>query len=210
METSQIAKCLLGFFLLLISLTLHQWGHAWMADKLGDPNPRREGRVSLNPIVHIDLFGTVIFPLLCCFLNSGVFFGWGKPVPTNSSHFKHKQLGEIFVSGAGLIGNLLLCFISSLMLAFLPSYRMIAYALLEINALLIAFNCLPLPGLDSFMLLRYSLRLSDETVDFMERWGFFILIILINIPIIRALLLTFMNFIVVSFLQLSYFFMHLA
>jgi len=205
METSQIAKCLLGFFLLLISLTLHQWGHAWMADKLGDPNPRREGRVSLNPIVHIDLFGTIVFPLLCCFLNLGLFFGWGKHVPINSSYFKHKQLGEILVSGAGLIGNLLLCFIASLVLAFLPGYRMIAYALLEINALLIVFNCLPLPGLDSFMLLRYSLRLSDETVDFMERWGFFILIILINIPLVRALLLAFMNFIVVSFLQLSYF-----
>lgn len=209
METSQIAKCLLGFFLLLISLTLHQWGHAWMADKLGDPNPRREGRVSLNPIVHIDLFGTIIFPLLCCFLSLGVFFGWGKPVPINSLHFKHKQLGEILVSGAGLIGNLLLCFIASLVLAFLPNFRMIAYALLEINALLIAFNCLPLPGLDSFMLLRYGLRLSDETVDFMERWGFFILIILINIPLVRTLLLAFMNFIIASFLQLSYFFMHL-
>lgn len=210
MEISQIAKCLLGFFLLLISLTLHQWGHAWMADKLGDPNPRKEGRVSFNPIVHIDLFGTIIFPLLCCFMNLGVFFGWGKPVPINSSYFKRKQFGEVLVSGAGLIGNFLLCFIASLILAFLPNYRMLAYALLEINALLIAFNCLPLPGLDSFMLLRYGLQLSDETVDFMERWGFFILIILINIPLVRALLLGFMNFIVVSFLQLSYFFMHLT
>lgn len=206
METSQIAKCLLGFFLLLISLTLHQWGHAWMADKLGDPNPRREGRVSLNPIVHIDLFGTIVFPLLYCFLSLGLFFGWGKHVPINSSYFKHKQLGEILVSGAGLIGNLLLCFIASLVLAFLPGYRMIAYALLEINALLIVFNCLPLPGLDSFMLLRYGLRLSDETVDFMKRWGFFILIILINIPLVRVLLLAFTNFIVSSFLQSSYFF----
>ena len=210
MEISQIAKYLLGFFLFLISLTLHQWGHAWMADKLGDPTPRKEGYVSLNPIIHIDLFGTIIFPLLCCFLNLGIFFGWGKSAPIHSSYFKHKQLGEILVGGAGLIGNLLLCFIASLVLAFLPNYRMIAYTLLEINALFIAFNFLPLPGLDSFTLLRYSLRLSDETVNFMEQWSFFILIILINIPIVRTLLLTFMQFIVVSFLQLSYFFLHLV
>ena len=209
MEISQIAKYLLYFLLFLISLTLHHWGHAWMADKLGDPNLRRAGRVSLNPIVHIDLFGTIIFPLLCSFLTLGVFLGWGRSIPINSSYFKHKRWGEILVNSAGLIGNLLLCFIASLVLAFLPNYRMIAYELLEINALFIAFNCLPLPGLDSFMLLRYSLRLSDETVEFMERWSFFILIILINIPLVRALLLTFMNFIVVSFLQLSYWFMQL-
>ena len=209
METAQIARCLLEFFLFFISLTLHHWGHAWMADKLGDPNPRREGRVSINPIVHIDLFGTIIFPLLCNFLTLGIIFGWGKPISINSSYFKHKKWGEFLVNIAGPICNLLLCFIASLVLAFLPSYRMIAYALLEINALFIAFNCLPLPGLDSFMLLRYGLRLSDETVEFMERWSFFILIILINIPLVRTLLLVFMNFIVVSFLQLSYLFMQL-
>ena len=81
MEISLIAKHLLWFFLLLISLTLHEWGHAFVADKLGDPTPRQEGRVSLNPLVHIDIFGTIIFPLLCIFLSMGVLFGWDDRSP---------------------------------------------------------------------------------------------------------------------------------
>ena len=209
MEISQIAKHLLYFFILLISLTIHQWGHAWMADKLGDPNPRREGRVSFNPIVHIDLFGTIIFPLLCICFPFGILFGWGKHVSIDSSYFKHKRLGEILACGAGLLGNILLCFVASFILAFFPTYRIIAYSLLELNAALIVFNCFPMPGLDSFLLFKYGLGLSNETVDFMERWGFFILIVLINIPIIRTLVLTVMNLIVVSFLQLSYLLMNL-
>lgn len=209
MEISQVANNLLCFLLLLISLTIHQWGHAWMADKLGDPNPRKEGRVSLNPMVHIDLFGTIIFPLICIFFPFGLLFGWGKEVPIHSSYFKHKRLGEILAGGAGLIGNFLLCFIASIVLAFLPNYRMIAYSLLELNAALIVFNLFPMPGLDGFLLFKYAFHLSNETIDFMERWGFFILIVLINIPIVRAFIFASMHFIVVSFLQLSYTFMQL-
>ncbi len=207
MEISQIAKYLLLFFLLLISLTIHQWGHAWMANKLGDPNPKKEGRVSLNPIIHIDLFGTIIFPLICIFMPLGILFGWGKHVSIDSSYFKHKRLGEILAGSAGLIGNLLLCLVASIVLAFLPNYRMVAYSLLELNAALITFNLLPIPGLDGFMLLRHGFNLSHTTVDFMERWGFFILILLINIPIIHWLLIKLISCIILCFLQLSQYLM---
>lgn len=210
MEISQIARYLLLFFLLLISLTIHEWGHAWMANKLGDPNPKQEGRVSINPIVHIDLLGTIIFPLICIFIPFGIIFGWGKHVSIDSSYFKHKRLGEVLAEGAGLIGNLLLCLIASIVLAFLPNYRMIAYSLLELNAALITFNLLPIPGLDGFMLLRHGFNLSHATVDFMERWGFFILILIINIPIFRWMIIKFIGYIILCFLQLSQYLMALT
>lgn len=205
MEISFIAKSLLWFFLLLISLSIHEWGHAFVADKLGDPTPRSLGRVTLNPFAHADLFGTIIFPLLCIFMSSGILFGWGRPVPIDPRNFKHPELYTILAGSAGFFGNLLLCFIGSLILAIGPQYHLIGFSLLQLNALLIAFNLLPIPGLDGFYLVHYLTKMSEETVTFLSHWGFFILLVLINIPIFRELLNFFIQKIVVFFLQFSIF-----
>lgn len=205
MEVSFIAKSLLWFFLLLISLSIHEWGHAFVADKLGDVTPRRLGRVTLNPFAHADLLGTIIFPLLCIFMSSGILFGWGRPVPIDPRNFKRQELYTILAGSAGFLGNLLLCLIGSLVLILGQKYYLIGYSLLELNALLIALNLLPIPGLDGFYLVRYLTKMSDATVEFLSHWGFFILLVLINVPVFRALLSFFIQKIVVFFLQISVF-----
>lgn len=205
MENSLVAKNLLWFFLLLISLSLHEWGHAFVADKLGDKTPRQLGRVSLNPFVHADLFGTILFPLLCIFMSSGMLFGWGRPVPVDPRNFKRPELYTILAGSAGILGNLLLCLIGALLLLLGQRYYLIGYSLLELNALLIAFNLLPIPGLDGFYLIRYLTKMSDATVDFLSRWGFFILLILINIPLFRIFLSFLVQHIVIFFIKITVF-----
>lgn len=204
MEISLIAKHLLWFFLLLISLTLHEWGHAFVADKLGDPTPRQEGRVSLNPLVHIDIFGTIIFPLLCIFLSMGVLFGWGRPVTLHPSYFKKPEWHAALAGSAGLLGNFLLCTIAALVIATDTSYQMLAYSLLELNAILIAINLFPIPGLDGFYFIKYIVKPSNTTISFLENWGFFILLLLINIPIIRLGLSSIANGIISIFIKFSF------
>jgi len=203
MEISWIAKHLLWFFLLLISLTIHEWSHAFVANKLGDPTPENDGRVTLNPLAHIDIFGTIIFPLLCIFLSTGILFGWGRPVVINSSNFKKPKLYATIAECAGILGNLLLCFISSIILSFNTQLYTLAYNLLELNAVLIAISFLPLPGMDGFYLIKNIFKLSNTTVNFLENWGFFIMIILIQIPLIRLFLSLIVNSIIGIFIKMS-------
>src|SRR5439155_24398244 len=94
------------FIVLLLSLSIHESAHAWTADALGDPTARYLGRVSLNPLVHADLFGTIVFPLIGLF--SGLMFGWAKPVPVNVSRLRNPARDHMIVAAAGPISNLLL------------------------------------------------------------------------------------------------------
>ena len=202
METVLLAKHLLAFFLLLISLTLHEWAHAWVAYRCGDETPKTAGRVTLNPLAHIDLFGTVLFPLICIFSQSGLLFGWGKVVPMNPRNFD-RRWKFLLAGGAGIFGNLLLCFVASLLLTFAPNFALIAYGLLQLNAVLIVFNILPLPGLDGFYLLQSFARLSTETIRFLEHWGFLILLFLIQVPLVRMILMIMVEGIMNAFIVLS-------
>jgi len=94
------AQVFIAFIVLLFSLTVHEMSHAWTADRLGDPTARLRGRVSLNPIVHADLIGTVVFPLLA--LIGGVpLIGWAKPVPVNVNQLRHKRRDYVLVAAAG-------------------------------------------------------------------------------------------------------------
>src|SRR5256885_1325494 len=96
------------FIVLLLSLSIHESAHAWTADRFGDPTARYLGRVSLNPMVHADLMGTIVFPLLGIFVLRGAMFGWAKPVPVNVSRLKHPSRDHMLVAAAGPISNLLL------------------------------------------------------------------------------------------------------
>ena len=180
METVLLAKHLLAFFLLLISLTLHEWAHAWVAYRCGDETPKAAGRVTLNPLAHID----------------------GKVVPMNPRNFD-RRWKFLLAGGAGIFGNLLLCFIASLLLTVAPNFALIAFGLLQLNAVLIVFNIIPLPGLDGFYLLQSFARLSTETVRFLERWGFLILLFLIQVPLVRMILMITVEGIMNAFIVLS-------
>src|SRR5579884_1194456 len=104
----EIFFLIIQFIVLLLSLSIHESAHAWTADFLGDPTARYLGRVSLNPLVHADPFGTFLFPLMGMFLLHGAMFGWAKPVPVNVNRLRNPSRDHMLVAAAGPISNLLL------------------------------------------------------------------------------------------------------
>jgi Zn-dependent protease len=145
-----------SFGVLLLSLTIHEAAHAWSADKLGDPTARALGRVSLNPLVHIDWIGTVLLPLIAIF--SGLpIIGWAKPVPVMIRNLQHPRRDFMIVAAAGPISNLLQAVVYALLFHAISSAggedgpNMLAQILrlgVGINLLLAFFNLLPVPPLD--------------------------------------------------------------
>ena len=144
----------IGFAVLLISLTIHEAAHAWTADKLGDPTARMLGRVSLNPLVHIDWIGTVLLPIIAA--ASGLpLIGWAKPVPVNLNNLRNPRRDFMIVAAAGPISNMLQALAAALVLraVFDPAAEpSVLVSLLTnavwINLLLAFFNLIPVPPLD--------------------------------------------------------------
>ena len=154
------AQILLLFIVLLFSLTVHEAAHAWTADRLGDSTARRLGRVSLNPIVHIDPIGTLLFPALALFAGVPVI-GWAKPVPVSVQQLRHKRRDYVLVAAAGPASNLMLAILAAMILKLVPVSPMrlgelnatvpiasMLAAALQLNVLLALFNMIPIPPLD--------------------------------------------------------------
>ncbi len=181
------------FLVLLASLCIHEWAHAFTADKLGDGTPRRDGRVTLNPAAHIDLFGTIILPLLCIFVIPGGFFlAWGRPVMTNPSYYKNPRLDDVFVTAAGPGANLGLALLAAIVGGFLSRFdgRVVELAMLviQINVFLAIFNLIPLPPLDGGNIMRHLVGMKEETYLRLAQWSFFIFLGLMYLQPVRALL----------------------
>ena len=192
------------FFLLIIipSAIIHEYMHGWVADRLGDPTARYAGRLTLNPVVHIDKWGTLLMPLLLYFLTGGSFlFAYAKPVPYNPYNLKNQKWGPSLVAVAGPLSNFFLAAMFGAAIQFLPLSSGLAGLLSVIvyaNVLLGVFNLVPIPPLDGskilYALLPDSMWKIKQTL---EQYGFFILIIFIFFffqlitPIIRALYLFF-------------------
>lgn len=154
------AQVFLLFIVLLFSLTVHESAHAWTADRLGDPTARLLGRVSLNPMVHADLIGTVLFPLVA--LTSGLpLIGWAKPVPVNVRQLRRQRRDSVLVAAAGPASNLAIAIVAIVVLQLLPVSPVVqgemnvtapVAALLNraiyLNVLLAVFNMIPIPPLD--------------------------------------------------------------
>lgn len=168
---------------LLIGFAVHEYGHAWMADRLGDPTPRSMGRLTLNPIAHLDFFGT----LMALFF----YFGWAKPVMTNPSYYrKDKRRGHMMVAAAGPVMNfiiafftLLLMYISALWLPktqWSPYLSIILQTILFLNLCLGVFNLIPIPPLDGFSILKGVMPYSMyNQLYVLERYGFLILLLVL-------------------------------
>ena len=160
MQYLDFAGIFIGFIVLLFSLTVHEMAHAWTADRLGDPTARLLGRVSLNPIVHADPIGTVVFPLLSL-ATGAMLIGWAKPVPVNLRYLHHPRRDYMMVAAAGPVSNLILAVFAAILLAIVPvspqtlgesnvsvPIATLLTRLVNLNVLLAVFNMLPIPPLD--------------------------------------------------------------
>lgn len=147
------------FFLigLIIAIIIHEIAHGWVANMLGDPTAKLSGRLSFNPIQHIDQFGSVILPLFLLLSGSGFLFGWAKPVPIDDRYFKKPVRDNLLVASAGIVANLVLAALcgtfirlSGLLGTNVISFVLITFfiTLMQINLILAAFNLLPIPPLD--------------------------------------------------------------
>lgn len=173
---------------LVISLCIHEYSHAWMAMRKGDTTARDMGRLTLNPIAHADFVGTFLLPVICA-VSGGFIFGWAKPVPVDTRNLKNGRADMAWVAAAGPVSNLILAAISTLALSFwikgnpesqtLSLSAQIFVAGIQLNILLAVFNILPIPPLDGFNVLQAMLptRMHGFT-DKIARYGFFILLAL--------------------------------
>jgi Zn-dependent protease len=188
-----IAISLPGF---LLGIVFHEFAHAWMANRFGDTTARHSGRLTLNPAVHYDLIGTVIFPLVGAVLG-GTMFGWAKPVPVDTRRFKNVRSGMFWVSFAGPGANLILMTLSAFLVALLYtkvpqtfSYYTIFFDMLQksimINVLLAVFNLIPFPPLDGSKMVTAMLDYNAaRKYEELERYSFLFVIILLMTPILN-------------------------
>ena len=191
-----IADGLIQYLMLVALLTFHEFGHAWTAWKCGDDTARLQGRVSLNPLVHIDPIGTVLLPLLMIFLPTGAsrfMIGWAKPVPVNPYNLRNKNFDDILVTMAGPGMNLalaiLLVAVARAGWAF-HSLGLAEYCVqaAQLSLLLCFFNLIPIPPLDGSHLLRIATGMTWETYMSFARVGFILVIIVLQIPPVRIML----------------------
>lgn len=177
----------ISIIILLFSVIVHEVMHGWVAKKFGDTTAERAGRLTLNPIPHIDLVGTILLPFLSIYLG-GILFGWAKPVPVNPLNFSNLRKGELMVSAAGIAANFGLAITAALIFRILDSLPQTFPPLLGgaliftvlINLVLGLFNLLPIPPLDGSKVLLSQLpyRLAREYQK-IESYGFLLLLILL-------------------------------
>lgn len=149
--------------ILVLSVVVHEVAHGYAANSLGDPTARLAGRLTLNPLLHIDLMGSIVIPALLVFTGSSILFGWAKPVPYNPYNLKHKRWGETMVAIAGSATNIFIAVVFGLLVRFGPiiglDYTAVSFAvkIAFINLFLGLFNLVPFPPLDGFTALRAAL-----------------------------------------------------
>lgn len=177
-----------SLIILLFSIIIHELAHGYVAFSLGDSTAKYAGRLTLNPIKHLDPFGSVILPLLLFISGSSVLFGWAKPVPINPYNLRDQRWGSLKVAIAGPISNMSLALLFGLMLRFMP-YEFLAAQpgiliifsfIIRINIILALFNLLPIPPLDgSWVLFNFIPDQFNAAKLFLQQYGIFILIFLI-------------------------------
>ncbi|MBP8625985.1 MAG: site-2 protease family protein [Syntrophorhabdales bacterium] len=174
---------------LLYSIIIHELAHGWVAWRMGDPTAKWLGRLSLNPLRHLDPIGTIMLFVFG--------FGWAKPVPVNFNNLRDERKGLIFVSSAGIVANIILAFLSFLFLRLMsPSpfghLSTMLFYFARINIMLAAFNLIPIPPLDgSKILMGFASRRFQYTLMRLEPYGMFIIIGLLFLGLLDPLIALF-------------------
>jgi len=192
----------------MIAVVIHEFAHGWAAYKLGDPTAKYSGRLTLNPLAHVDLYGTIIFPLLLAFMSHGRFiFGWAKPVPINYWGLKNPKKDIVWVGLAGPAANFLLALIVSglINLKIMPEILTVILSMVAAyNLLLGIFNLIPIPPLDGSRVLMGLLpyRLSEKYV-MLEPYGFIILFAMMFLGLTDLVIIPVLN-LALSLLRIPY------
>jgi Zn-dependent protease len=196
LSVDRFREAILFLIALVLSVTVHEFGHAWAANRFGDPLPRAQGRLTLNPVRHIDPIGTLLLPLIMV-LSQAPLLGWGRPVMTNSSNFTTKlsrSFASLLVALAGPAMNLVMAVVVSVLIVLGLKGQVIStdtangliQHLVLLNLMLLFLNLLPIPPLDGGAVLEWALpRSMRGALDFLQRWGFIILFGIVMIPAVR-------------------------
>jgi Zn-dependent protease len=199
LPSPDIAQILIAFAVLLFSLTVHEAAHAFTADRLGDPTARLLGRVSLNPAVHIDPIGTVLFPLIAIATHLPVI-GWAKPVPVDGRNLRHYRRDFMLIAAAGPASNLVLAVLAAFVWRALSLDPFMAqgavhpgvlglWLALRINVLLAVFNLIPIPPLDGGNVLAGLIPpAAAQQYDRVRPWGFLLLYALMFTGMLGAII----------------------
>lgn len=183
--------------ILLVSVVIHEVSHGYMAEQLGDPTARLQGRLTLNPIPHIDPIGSIAVPALLIFSGAGFVFGWAKPVPFNPYNLRNGKWGPALVAVAGPASNIVIALIFGTALRFnellglSSAFQEIFFIIVLLNVLLAVFNMIPVPPLDGSKVLAAFLSYKYAgLIESMERYGFLVLIavILFGWPLIQPVI----------------------
>ncbi|TSC80788.1 MAG: hypothetical protein G01um101429_97 [Parcubacteria group bacterium Gr01-1014_29] len=187
MDTSALSF-IFQIAILVMSVVIHEVSHGFMAYALGDPTAKYAGRLTLNPIPHIDPFGSIILPFVLSLLPGGIVFGYAKPVPYNPYNLRDQKWGPALVAGVGPLSNLFVAFVFGLIIRFgattsfaIPAaFFEIASLIVLLNIVLAVFNLVPIPPLDGsrvlFTLLPYHM---DHIRQFLEQYGYILLLVFI-------------------------------
>ncbi len=183
-----IVITIFSLVVLLFSVIIHELAHGSVAYSLGDPTAKYEGRLTMNPLKHLDPFGSVLLPLLLFISGSSFLVGWAKPVPINPYNFRDQKWGSLKVALAGPASNMALALVFGLVIRFIPveffiaapgMFQMFAFVV-QINIMLALFNLIPIPPLDGHWILFALLPDSfNQMKMFLQQYGIFILIFLI-------------------------------
>ncbi len=197
----KILLIIIQFAVVLFAISVHESAHGWMANKFGDPTAKLQGRITLNPIAHIDLIGTIIFPIFLAIIGAPVF-GWAKPVMVNPYNLKNPRKDGMFISAAGPVSNIISGFVGIVLFLILRSFGIVSlytggaievlsyilYFFIIINIFLAIFNLIPVPPLDGSGIIEGLLH--NEALEMylkIKPYGFLILLIIIYTKVLNII-----------------------